>query len=358
MGDLGAWLADVHPECAALRQPLAADFGITQVAHLHLLEPPVVDKLAQRLKLAPAKLFRSAIAALPSEDGVPSQPSVAQGDRIAAGLGPIAPMGSLAGLFRPLAESPQSPAFLASIRPIAAAGCMANALSMAKVTLATAADQKQFGQLQDDPLSVDGIAFLMKYSAEDTDPPFYKDMNTKAYDANRQKIRPYGPYIVGTLRQLRRLEPYPNAEVFRGVRADLRAAYAPGREFTWHGFSSTTKSIGVLSNAQFCGDQGTRTIFAIRLTQSQARDITRYSLVQAEDEVLLPPGCRFRVKSSLDAGHGLSIIQLEELPSDEWIIDLSQPSGEPEAPEPELDAAPGPAPEPELAAGSRQLTLL
>ena len=66
-----------------------------------------------------------------------------------------------------------------------------------------------------------------------------------------------------------------------------------------HGFSSTTKTVDVLSNPQFCGESGLRTIFVILLTQGQARDITMYSLVPSEGEVLLPPGSRFRVISML-----------------------------------------------------------
>ena len=125
------------------------------------------------------------------------------------------------------------------------------------------------------------------------------------------------------------------------------ADYAEGRKFTWHGFCSTTKSIKVLENPLFCGKTGRvapfasppadsplqsaaesplppllqtlsglsapltlgggaaglrrsragrpRTFFIIALTQGQARDITRYSLLSDEDEVLLPPGCMFRV---------------------------------------------------------------
>ena len=84
----------------------------------------------------------------------------------------------------------------------------------------------------------------------------------------------------------------------------------------------TTKSMKVLSNPMFCGDSGKRTIFQIALTQGQARDITRYSLIASEDEVLLPPGCRFRVESVLPQGD-LTIIQLLELPSKEWIVNLN-----------------------------------
>ena len=46
----------------------------------------------------------------------------------------------------------------------------------------------------------------------------------------------------------------------------------------------------------------------------------------AEDEVLLPPGCRFRVEGVLPQGD-LTIIQLLELPSKEWIMDLNPGGG-------------------------------
>ena len=98
--------------------------------------------------------------------------------------------------------------------------------------------------------------------------------------------------------------------------------YAKGREVTWHGFVSTTKSMEVLENPMFCGREGDRTIFSITLTQGQARDITRYSMIEAEDEVLLPPGCKFKVESLMHAGNGLTIVQLKELPSKAYIIDL------------------------------------
>ena len=78
----------------------------------------------------------------------------------------------------------------------------------------------------------------------------------------------------------------------------------------------------MLSNPQFCGATGKRTIFAITLTQGQAREITRYSMIGAEDEVLLPPGCRFKVESVLEQ-EDLTIIQLTELPSKEWIANLN-----------------------------------
>ena len=223
-------------------------------------------------------------------------------------------------VFQPLIKGPAFE-YLEVMRHIAAAGVIPDVMTFAEITFETAQDQKQFGALRDDPLSADGIALLMSYSAESTHPPLYKDMNNKCYDHDRKNVMPYGPFIVTTVMHMAHIEPYPSGTVFRGVKADLRSDYPAGRKVTWHGFCSTTKSAQVLSNPQFCGESGKRTIFAIALTQGQAREITRYSLIAAEDEVLLPPGCRFEVESVLPQGD-LTIIQMREIPSKEWIIDL------------------------------------
>jgi hypothetical protein len=239
-----------------------------------------------------------------------------QGGRVAAGLGP------LVTLLQPLVQKPRS-SYIEAMRHIAAAGFISNVLEFAEIMLKTAKFQKEYGVLRGDKLPVDGIAFFMTYSAELTHPPLYKDMNDKCCIADSSKAVPYGLFIVATLKYMCEIEPFPNDVVFRGVKADLCAEYPKGREVTWHSFCSTTKSAEVLINPQFCGDSGKRTIFTIKLTQGQAREITRYSSVGSEHEVLLPPGCRFKVESVLPQGD-LTLIQLRELPSSEWVMDLSK----------------------------------
>ena len=248
-----------------------------------------------------------------------------QGGRQAAGLGLVGMLSALTTIFRPLVKAPVS-AYLAAMGTLEDAGVIPDILEFAEITRETAEDALQYGSLQGDPLPVDGIAFIMTYSAEATHPPLYKDMNDKCYDIDRSKIKPYGQFIVATVKHMAAIEPYPNDTVFRGVKADLRSDYPKGRKVTWHGFCSTTKSAEVLSREEFCGQSGKRTIFAIKLTQGQAREITRYSLVASEDEVLLPPGCRFEVESVLPQGD-LTIIQMRELPSREWIVDLRKEDG-------------------------------
>ena len=248
--------------------------------------------------------------------------SVHQGHRVAAGLESLsaAPVNSVAGLFARDVQKP-APAFMAAMQTIADAGIIPRVRDMAETTLETARDQKRFGNLKNDPLTEDGIAFIMKYTAEDSQPTIYADMNSKAYDSDRSKIIPYGAFMVGMVKHMKQIEAYGNHTVYRGVKSDLRSDYPEGRRVTWHGFSSTTKTLKVLENPLFCGTTGKRTIFAIKLTQGQAREISRYSLVGSEDEVLLPPGCRFVVESSLPQGD-LTLIQLREIESKEWIEDI------------------------------------
>ena len=132
-----------------------------------------------------------------------------------------------------------------------------NAVQMARTTLETARDQKRFGRLKDVPLDEESIAFVMKYSAEDTVPPLYKAMNDACYNPDRSYFTPFAPFVVSTVLAMKCIEPYDReATVFRGVKADLRADYVEGRELTWYGFCSTTKSMAVLSNPMFCGDAG------------------------------------------------------------------------------------------------------
>ena len=216
------------------------------------------------------------------------------------------------------------PDFMVAVQAVEDCGEVPDILGLAEQIVDMAQDAKQFGKLRDDPLTAQGIAFMMLYSAEGTAPAFYKVLNELCYDPDRSKIVPFGDYVVGAVKHMKQIEAYPNSVVLRGVKADLEAEYPVGREVVWHGFCSTTKSIGVLSNPMFCGTVGKRTIFQITLTQGQAREITRYSLVAAEDEVLLPPGCRFKVESVLPQGD-LTIIQMSELPSKAWIIDLAAP---------------------------------
>jgi len=212
----------------------------------------------------------------------------------------------------------------------------------------SANDAIVYGHLQGCGMSMDEVSAFMTYSAEETDPPLYADMNATCYDRDRSKVQEYVDYMWLLLNSLGRLPAFAGVQVFRGVKRDLSANYAVGREITWHGFTSTTLKLDTLESPQFCGKTGDRTFFIITLTQRQGRDITQYSMVPAEAEVLLPPGTTVKVESKTDMGGGLTIINLTEVESDDLILDLRTlsppPMSAPVMPVPVIAAAPMPAP--------------
>ena len=125
-----------------------------------------------------------------------------------------------------------------AIKDIEAAGLIPDIYLWAEGILRRATDASQFGTLIGNVLSADGIAYLMCYTDEATTPALYQDMNTKCYAINRSSIQPYGRFLAGMLKHVRRLKPYPNSQVFRGVKADLRSQYPKGRIVVWYGCCS------------------------------------------------------------------------------------------------------------------------
>jgi hypothetical protein len=113
--------------------------------------------------------------------------------------------------------------------------------------------------------------------------------------------------------------------VFRGVKLNLSAQYSKGSTVTWWRFSSCSTSVDVLSNEQFFGQTGTRTLFNIEC--HSAKSIRQFSLFPEEEEVLLPPARQFQVIGCLNLGNDLHFIQLKEIqPEFPLINPVAQPS--------------------------------
>ena len=103
---------------------------------------------------------------------------------------------------------------------------------------------------------------------------------------------------------------------YRGIPKDMVedsgpcARYEEGDEVFWWGFSSCTRNARVLESPQFFGDKGERTLFTVEARG--AVDISEYSLIPREEEVLLFPGTMLEVSSRLRMGPGLWLVQLSE----------------------------------------------
>ena len=83
------------------------------------------------------------------------------------------------------------------------------------------------------------------------------------------------------------------------------------RAETWWAFSSTSKKLDAAG--EFLGDDEKRVVFIVD-GGSSARDIREYSAYEAEDELLLPAGTAFEVRSASSPAEGLihvSLVQTE-----------------------------------------------
>eukprot|EP00929_Paragymnodinium_shiwhaense_P117369 TRINITY_DN8787_c0_g1_i2.p1 TRINITY_DN8787_c0_g1~~TRINITY_DN8787_c0_g1_i2.p1 ORF type:complete len:879 (+),score=275.15 TRINITY_DN8787_c0_g1_i2:107-2743(+) len=139
----------------------------------------------------------------------------------------------------------------------------------------------------------------------------YPQMNACLRSCDRQQLKRYFPFLKLMLLARAKLPTF-SGTVWRGVKADLRSQYSKGLETYWWAFSSTTKQMSTLTNPKFLGKTGERTIFNLQVRSGT--DISLYSVYKdAEAEVLVFPGTKFRVVDVLDAGNGLCMVHMEEV---------------------------------------------
>jgi hypothetical protein len=166
-----------------------------------------------------------------------------------------------------------------------------------------------------DALDREESAALNLYTMES---PFYPALNRALGSKDRALCRPFFKYLRLALGAMYRL-PLVRGLFARGIRNPAAADYQPGRpDFVWWAFTSTTQNVAVTKD--FLGD-GPRMLFMIDGT---GVDISPYSAIP-EAEVIVLPGSRFRLQGCvLEAGGGLSIATLQQVPSPP-MLDFAHP---------------------------------
>ena len=163
-----------------------------------------------------------------------------------------------------------------------------------------------------DNLSPDESASIMLYTLEWPLPvtSFYLILNNILGAENRVLLEPWFLYLKLFITALSKL-PSERRLLYRGVKLDMSAAYPSGTLHIWWRFSSCTSSINTLESDKFLGTTGTRTLFSINC--HTGKQIRQHSMYPKEDEVLLLAARQLKVVSSMNAGNGLTIIQIEEI---------------------------------------------
>ena len=187
-------------------------------------------------------------------------------------------------------------------------------LSSCRALLLSRHLQRQLPTRPDDP-----AAALALYTAswECESDAFYHQLNRglRAHDA--AATRPFLPMLKLCMLGLRPLPKYRGV-VWRGVRANLRADYPTGERVTWWAFASASLEMKTLEDRRFCGQSGPRTLFMI--STNLGFDVSPFSFFPTEAEVLLPPGLSFVVSGHCDMGHGLVVVQLQQVHSPRCLL--------------------------------------
>jgi hypothetical protein len=142
--------------------------------------------------------------------------------------------------------------------------------------------------------------------------PFATCLNQTLRSENQRVPKEWFPFlklIVAALQKLQRTED----TVWRGVKDDTVASqYLEGEVYTW--WTVTSCSTGIEIVEKYLDESGIGTLFAIKTVTG--RDISMFSAIPNEQEVVLMPGTLVRVKSkSSNIFYRFSIIHLEEVAS-------------------------------------------
>jgi hypothetical protein len=157
---------------------------------------------------------------------------------------------------------------------------------------------------------------------------FFKSLNAALRKSDRNTLKPWFPYLKLLIGGLEKLPSLP-CTIWRGITENInlyateQTKYANGQIVVWWYVNSCSHNVAL--SELFTGSSGT--VFLIEC--QNGKDVTPFSAFgQAEQEIILPPGTRFRVKSSaFGTNSNPFIVHLEEHRTAELTLTLPPPNG-------------------------------
>jgi hypothetical protein len=137
--------------------------------------------------------------------------------------------------------------------------------------------------------------------------PFVTSFNQTLRSDNRRVPNSWFSFLKLIVTALKKLPP-TKATVWRAVNKDVTFTLDAGKVYTW--WDITSCSMNINSVQPFLGESGT--LFAIEIIHG--RDISMFSAIPDEQEVIIMPGTRVRTRyQSFNYIDRLFIIHLEEI---------------------------------------------
>ena len=155
-------------------------------------------------------------------------------------------------------------------------------------------------------LTRDESAAVYLYTMEWGEKSFYRVLNEALRSENRNALKQWFPFLKLFDTALGKL-PNVKENLWRGVPGDISKSFKRDQELTWWSVSSCSSSVDVIKD--FIGSKST--LFMIEAVNGKS--ISGYTNFPKENEVLLGPGTRLRVKANaLDNVGGLRVVHLIE----------------------------------------------
>ncbi|CAF2163017.1 unnamed protein product [Rotaria magnacalcarata] len=152
-------------------------------------------------------------------------------------------------------------------------------------------------------------AAIYLYTMEWGEQSLYKVLNATLRDQNRSVLIPWNGYLKLFETALKKL-PSLQMNVWRGIKGEVTKKYEENKEETWWYFSSCSSSLKAVK--EFLGPVST--LFMIEA--KNGKDISAYSSVQKEKEIILSLGTRVKVGDALDHD-SMKVIHFRELENDD-----------------------------------------
>lgn len=165
-----------------------------------------------------------------------------------------------------------------------------------------------------DGLTRDEAAAINIYTQEEPH-SIYSVLNGMLRNGDPGPLKQWFPYLKLLLTALHKLPSCPGT-YNRSVSADIASQYTKGKKMVWWEFSSSTATIEALGAFMQVGEP--RVLFQLEV--KRAVDINRFSSFSGdevvdgvgEDERLLLSGIPLEVKSTMQMGGGLTMVQMTE----------------------------------------------
>jgi hypothetical protein len=137
--------------------------------------------------------------------------------------------------------------------------------------------------------------------------PFFSSLNNTLRAENRHVLKPWFPFLKLFITALQKL-PSTKGIFWRGINLDDTLTFVDDDVHIWWSVNSFSMALNIVQ--PFLGEKGI--LFAIDAIY--AKDISAFSAMPDEQEVILMPGTRLRAKSpSLNFNDRLFILHLEEV---------------------------------------------